>query len=96
MNQLQSLKTDVPLFLTLNPVREPLEKYIIREFDYTHPLFDMEALATQSHLWSLQGIGIPGIAEVISVPVSTKTPCNLASRSANSWAARRGLGMSRT
>ena len=55
MNHLQSLKTNVPLFLTLNPVREPSEKYIIREFDYAHPLFDTEALATQSHLWSLQG-----------------------------------------
>ena len=55
MNHLQSLKTDVPLFLTLNPVREPLKKHIIREFDYAHPLFDTEALATQSHLWSLQG-----------------------------------------
>ena len=55
MNHLQSLKDDVPLFLTLNPVREPSEMFIIREFDYAHPFFNTEALATQSHLWSLQG-----------------------------------------
>ncbi len=55
MNHLQSLKSDAPLFLTLNPVREPSEEHIIREFDYAHPFFDTEALATQPHLWSLQG-----------------------------------------
>ena len=55
MNHLQSLSSDRPLFLTLNPVREPATGSIIREFDYAHPFFDAGALATQPKLWSLQG-----------------------------------------
>lgn len=55
MNHLQSLETNDPLFLTLNPIREPATGSIIREFDYAHPFFDVEALATQPDLWSLQG-----------------------------------------
>jgi predicted NAD/FAD-binding protein len=55
MNHLQSLEMDEPLFLTLNPVREPTDGSIVGEFDYAHPLFDSDALATQPGLWSLQG-----------------------------------------
>lgn len=55
MNHLQSLETDEQLYLTLNPVREPAEGSIVREFDYAHPLFNSDALATQQDLWSLQG-----------------------------------------
>ncbi|MBT5498718.1 MAG: NAD(P)-binding protein [Alphaproteobacteria bacterium] len=55
MNDLQSLETEDPLFLTLNPIREPAVGSIIREFDYAHPFFDVKALATQPDLWSLQG-----------------------------------------
>lgn len=55
MNHLQSLPTDDPLLLTLNPVREPAAGSILREFAYAHPYFDTDALATQPHLWSLQG-----------------------------------------
>ena len=55
MNRLQSLETDDPLFLTLNPIREPAVGSIIREFDYAHPFFDAKTLATQPELWSLQG-----------------------------------------
>lgn len=55
MNRLQSLDSDEPLFVTLNPVHEPAPGSIIREFDYTHPYFDTAALASQQSLWSLQG-----------------------------------------
>ena len=55
MNRLQSLETDSPLFVTLNPSRDPAPGTIIREFDYTHPFFDRAALAAQRRLWSLQG-----------------------------------------
>ena len=55
MNQLQSLKTSTPLFVTLNPVREPAAGTVIREFDYTHPYFDRTALTSQRQLWKLQG-----------------------------------------
>ena len=55
MNHLQSLSTEDPLLLTLNPIREPEAGCIMREFVYAHPCFDTDALATQPHLWSLQG-----------------------------------------
>ena len=55
LNRLQSIKSEVQLFLTLNPDREPLAGSIIREFNYSHPFFDTYALSTQSKLWSLQG-----------------------------------------
>jgi predicted NAD/FAD-binding protein len=55
MNRLQSLSPEQQLFLTLNPVREPAAGAVICEFEYTHPLFDRDALAAQRQLWSLQG-----------------------------------------
>ena len=55
MNRLQDLPADTPLFVTLNPVREPAPGTLIREFDYDHPRFDSVAVATQKELWSLQG-----------------------------------------
>lgn len=55
MNRLQSLDPGHPLFLTLNPNREPATSKTLREFEYTHPVFDTAALKSQQHLWSLQG-----------------------------------------
>ncbi|MFT6351649.1 MAG: putative NAD/FAD-binding protein [Neptuniibacter pectenicola] len=55
MNQLQPLNTDVPLFLSLNPLKEPKDGSIIRSFFYDHPEFAREALNTQKALWQLQG-----------------------------------------
>jgi predicted NAD/FAD-binding protein len=54
MNCLQSLETAEPLFVTLNPFKEPAPSTIIREFEYDHPYFDRAALAAQRQLWSLQ------------------------------------------
>ena len=56
MNQLQGIDHSDPLFVTLNPVREPAPKSVVREFNYTHPFFDRAALASQRRLWSLQGL----------------------------------------
>ncbi len=55
MNLLQGLETEQPLFVTLNPVREPAAKDILAEFDYTHPYFDTAALQAQQRMWALQG-----------------------------------------
>ncbi|MHA7969198.1 NAD(P)/FAD-dependent oxidoreductase [Rhizobium sp. CAU 1783] len=55
MNHLQSLDPAAQLFVTLNPCRTVDEKKIISVFDYTHPLFDLKAIAAQHRLWSLQG-----------------------------------------
>ena len=55
MNRLQSLETDQPLFVTLNPIHEPVQTAIHQEIIYSHPYFDQAALSSQSELWSLQG-----------------------------------------
>ena len=55
MNCLQSLNQSTKLFVTLNPIHEPLRETIIQEFNYTHPLFDQVALNSQLKLWNLQG-----------------------------------------
>jgi predicted NAD/FAD-binding protein len=55
MNRLQPLRTEDPIFVTLNPVREPAAGTVIREFHYEHPYFDVAALESQRRLWALQG-----------------------------------------
>ncbi|WGM30472.1 FAD-dependent oxidoreductase [Brevundimonas sp. NIBR11] len=56
MNELQSL-SGPPLFVSLNPAREPDPSLILGEWDYEHPVFDVAAVRAQSELWSLQGEG---------------------------------------
>ncbi|MEH0167618.1 NAD(P)/FAD-dependent oxidoreductase [Roseateles microcysteis] len=55
MNALQHLPMAHPLFLTLNPTREPGTEHLIRTEVYEHPQFDSAALRAQRDLWSLQG-----------------------------------------
>lgn len=55
MNKLQGLKTDKPLFLTLNPQRMPREDMTFSEHEYDHPLFDAASLRAQRRIWDLQG-----------------------------------------
>jgi len=56
MNELQSL-SGPPLFVSLNPAREPDASLVLGEWDYEHPVFDTAAVKAQSELWSLQGEG---------------------------------------
>lgn len=56
MNELQSLPGP-PLFVSLNPAREPDSSLVLGEWDYEHPVFDVAAVRAQSELWSLQGEG---------------------------------------
>lgn len=53
MNRLQGLQTKQPYFVSLNLPREP--KGIIGEFDYTHPMYTREALASRERLKNLNG-----------------------------------------
>ena len=55
MNRLQGIPDDQPLFVTLNPVREPAPGTVIREELYDHPIFDAGALVAQQRVWSRQG-----------------------------------------
>lgn len=55
MNRLQPLGSAPDIFVTLNPLREPVAGSVIHRETYTHPQFDLAALAAQKQLWSLQG-----------------------------------------
>lgn len=55
MNRLQALDPADPIFVTLNPPREIDEGQQIARFHYSHPRFDLKALAAQSALGLLQG-----------------------------------------
>lgn len=56
MNELQGLPGP-PLFVSLNPAREPDPGLVLGEWDYEHPVFNRAAVDAQSELWSLQGQG---------------------------------------
>ncbi|HEY7899607.1 MAG TPA: FAD-dependent oxidoreductase [Caulobacteraceae bacterium] len=55
MNRLQGLPSDLPLFVTLNPIRGPRSASIIAEESFDHPMFDVPALRAQTALWARQG-----------------------------------------
>ena len=57
INRLQPLPFDTPVIVSLNPVREPSPDRVQGEFDYEHPVFDAAAIAAQSRVPHLQGIG---------------------------------------
>lgn len=57
MNRLQDLETPRPLFVTLNPEREPDRSTVLWQGSYDHPVFTPAALAAQRKMWSLQGRG---------------------------------------
>ena len=55
LNMLQPLPFKQPVVVSLNPVREIARKHIMGEFDYAHPVFDLEAIRAQGELPQLQG-----------------------------------------
>ncbi len=55
MNRLQGLPDTSPLFVTLNPARDPRSGTILHTETYEHPQFDAAAIRAQRRLWSLQG-----------------------------------------
>ena len=57
MNRLQGIDEKMPLFITLNPPREPKAGTVFGEWSYDHPQFDAEALAAQQMLPEIQGRG---------------------------------------
>jgi predicted NAD/FAD-binding protein len=55
MNQLQQLKTAMPVLVTLNPLREPRADLVLRTRHYRHPQFDAAAMRAQERLPEIQG-----------------------------------------
>jgi len=54
LNQLQNLKIDRDIFLTINPFREIPQDKIFKEVSFTHPYYDIAALSNQSNLNKIQ------------------------------------------
>ena len=54
LNQLQNLKTDKNIFLTINPFVEIDSDKIYHKIDFTHPYYDEKALHNQSNLKTIQ------------------------------------------
>ncbi len=55
MNRLQNIDANYPLFVTLNPTREPEADTVFSEWSFSHPQFDANAMAAQSALPRIQG-----------------------------------------
>jgi len=55
LNKLQPLPFATPVIVTLNPPFDPDPALTLREFEYSHPLFDAPALAAQAGFAALQG-----------------------------------------
>lgn len=55
MNRLQNLDPRTPLFVSLNPGREPNPALVHRRIEYAHPMFDGAAVAAQREIATIQG-----------------------------------------
>lgn len=55
MNKLQNIDEKYPLFVTLNPIKQPDEALTFARYQYSHPLFDTAAINAQNHLETIQG-----------------------------------------
>jgi predicted NAD/FAD-binding protein len=55
LNRLQPLPFSTPLFVSLNPLREPAPESVLAEFDYEHPIFDSAMIDAQAQLAGVQG-----------------------------------------
>ena len=55
LNRLQSLPRRAPLFVSLNPLKEPSPALVVDEYEYAHPQFDAAARLAQRRLVAQQG-----------------------------------------
>ena len=55
LNMLQPLPFEQSIVVSLNPLREIERKYVMGEFDYAHPVFDLAAICAQGDIAALQG-----------------------------------------
>lgn len=55
LNRLQPLPFNQPVMVSLNPVSPIEPNHVLAEFDYDHPVFDLEAISAQTQVPQLQG-----------------------------------------
>ncbi|KZD02779.1 NAD(P)/FAD-dependent oxidoreductase [Oceanibaculum pacificum] len=56
MNLLQGIDAAYPLFVTLNPIRQPDPAKVFARIAYEHPVFDGPAMKAQAELSEIQGL----------------------------------------
>lgn len=56
INKLQPLPVAKPVIVSLNPIRPIAADKVLREIEYSHPVFDQAAIEAQTHVASLQGL----------------------------------------
>ncbi len=55
INKLQPIPFEQPVIVSLNPLQEISPDHVLGAFDYTHPVFDLDAINAQARMPSLQG-----------------------------------------
>ncbi|MEK9952970.1 MAG: FAD-dependent oxidoreductase, partial [Curvibacter sp.] len=55
LNKLQPLPFEQPVVVTLNPLREIAPEQVLGDYEYSHPVFDLGAIAAQQSLPAIQG-----------------------------------------
>ena len=55
LNRLQPLPWQQPVIVSLNPARPIADHLVHRRIDYSHPVFDLAAIAAQRRLGEIQG-----------------------------------------
>ncbi|MBD74246.1 MAG: hypothetical protein CMM96_01970 [Rickettsiales bacterium] len=53
MNNLQDLKTNIPIIVTLNPHKEPRRELTYKKIKYSHPVFNLETIEAQKKISKL-------------------------------------------
>jgi predicted NAD/FAD-binding protein len=56
LNKLQPLPFEQPVVVTLNPLREIDPQFVLGDYEYSHPVFDLGAVAAQRSLPGIQGV----------------------------------------
>lgn len=56
LNKLQSIPHDMPLFVTLNPVKPPRADLIDDEVVFEHPVYNHAMLTAQNNIGKIQGV----------------------------------------
>ena len=85
MNELQSLPGP-PLFVSLNPVREPDPALVLGEWDYEHPVFDTAAVRAKIMSFSHQEYNQPERLASIDVVRLLRSGGDLYGRAGYQWA----------
>ena len=56
MNNLQNLKTPKPVIITLNPQTEPAAELVYESHEFSHPIFNQDAIQAQPTIPQIQGL----------------------------------------